>query len=58
MSDTAGLPPGVTRRQFLEDVLDVMGDADVIYEDGPDGRPQIMARRIDLLNALTREMQP
>lgn len=58
MNDVPGLPPGVTRRQFIEDVLDVMGDAQVIYEAGPDGRPVIMVRRSDLLTALAAEMGP
>jgi hypothetical protein len=47
------LPPGLSRRQFLEDVLDAMGDADAIVwtEPGrhrlhgaPD-RPALRARR-------------
>lgn len=58
MSEVPQLPPGVSRRQFLEDVLDVTGDADVIYEHGPGGGPQLAVRRIDLINALAQEMAP
>ena len=43
--------PYAPRRQFLEDVLDVMGDADRITL--PDGSE---VTRIDLLTALAEEM--
>lgn len=56
-SPTPALPPGVTRRQFLEDVLDVMGDADTIVHTDPDGTGWTI-RRADLLAALVEEMNP
>ena len=51
-----GLPPGLTRRQFLEDLLDAMGDADaVVFHRDPDGTEYGITRG-DLLAALAEEM--
>jgi len=49
-------PPGLTRRQFLEDVLDVMGDADRIYHIDADGNEVVVATRLDILTMLAAEM--
>lgn len=49
---TDGLPPGLSRRQFLEDVLDAMGDADSILF--PD---RSTVTRVHLLEALAEEME-
>ena len=56
MSEASRLPPGVSRRQFLEDVLDVMGDADAVYENDADGRPALVISRADLVAALAEEL--
>ncbi|WP_445186773.1 hypothetical protein ACTXG6_06060 [Pseudonocardia sp. Cha107L01] len=48
---TDGLPPGLSRRQFLEDVLDVLGDKDAVLF--PDGST---VTRMQLLEALAKEM--
>ncbi|MCD2193553.1 hypothetical protein LQ327_09170 [Actinomycetospora endophytica] len=53
MTNEAGLPPGVSRRQFLEDLLDALGDADAFeLNDGS------VITRLDLMNALAKEMSP
>lgn len=49
-------PPGLPRRQFLEDVLEVMGDADRIYHIDADGNEVVVATRLDILTMLAAEM--
>ena len=56
MPNQPELPPGVTRRQFLEDVLDAMGDADSIVHRGPDGTTEWEVTRAQLLTELAAEM--
>jgi len=51
-------PPGVTRRQFLEDVLDVMGDANRIVHTRPDGTVEWTIHRDAIVAALTEELGP
>ena len=55
MSDPT-LPPGLTRRQFLEDVLDVLGDADSIVHYDADGTVAWEVTRYELLQQLAAEM--
>ncbi len=50
---SSDLPGGITRRRFLEDVLDSMGDAQVIVLD--DGTE---VDRAALLTELAKEMDP
>ena len=56
MTDRPELPPGLTRRQFLEDVLDAMGDAGSIVHGGPDGTVAWEMTRAELLTELAAEM--
>jgi hypothetical protein len=56
MTDRPELPPGLTRRQFLEDLLDVMGDAGSIVHHGPDGTVELEVTRAELLTELAAEM--
>ncbi len=58
MTSPDGLPPGVSRRQFLEDVLDVMGDAGSVAHRGPDGRIEWEVTRAEILTELAAEMDP
>jgi len=56
MTDPDGLPAGVSRRQFLEDVLDAMGDAGSVAHRGPDGRVEWEVTRGEILTELAAEM--
>lgn len=56
MTDRPELPPGLTRRQFLEDVLDAMGDAGSVAHRGPDGRVEWEITRAELLTELAAGM--
>ncbi len=55
MTSPDGLP-GVSRRQFLEDVLDVMGNAGSVAHRGPDGRIEWEVTRAEILTELAAEM--
>jgi len=46
----------VSRRQFLEDVLDAMGDAGSVAHRGPDGRVEWEVTRAEILTELAAEM--
>jgi hypothetical protein len=50
------LPPGLTPRQFLEDVLDAMGDADRIYDLDERGDEVTVITRVEILDALAEMM--
>ena len=56
MTNPDRLPPGVSRRQFLEDVLDAMGDAGSVAHRGPDGQVEWEVTRAEILTELAAEM--
>ena len=56
MTDPDGLPAGVSRRQFLEDVLDAMGDAGSVAHRGPDGQVEWEVTRGEILTELAADM--